>query len=80
MGGAAGLISSTGMLIAGPASWVDVLHYQQPLFGSNYPTLIAMPLALVTAWAGSLLDARRQDEQAARLFDELAAKASQAGS
>jgi SSS family transporter len=80
IGGAAGLISSTGMLIAGPAIWVDVLHYQQPLFGSNYPTLIAMPLALVTAWAGSLLDARRQDEQAARLFDELAARASQAGS
>src|SRR5678816_1426785 len=74
LGGAVGLISSTGMLIAGPAIWVDVLHYQQPLFGSNYPTLIAMPLALVAAWAGSLLDARRQDEHAARLFDELAAE------
>jgi len=78
IGGAVGLISSTGMLIAGPAIWVDVLRYQQPLFGSNYPTLIAMPLALLTAWAGSLLDARGQDERAGRTFDELAAKASSA--
>lgn len=78
LGGAVGLIGSTGMLIAGPAIWVDVLHYRQPLFGSNYPTLIALPLALVTAWAASLLDARRPDEQARRVFDELAAKASQA--
>ena len=66
------------MLIAGPAIWVDVLGYQQPLFGSNYPTLIALPLALVTAWGVSMLDARRHDAQARRAFEELAAKASQA--
>jgi len=76
LGGAVGLIGSTGMLIAGPAIWVDVLGYRQPLFGSNYPTLIAMPLALLTAWATSMLDARRHDAHARRVFDELAAKAS----
>jgi Na+(H+)/acetate symporter ActP len=80
LGGAVGLVSSTGMLIAGPAIWVDVLHYQQPLFGSNYPTLTAMPLALATAWLASLLDARRRDEQAQRVFDDLAARATQAES
>ena len=68
-------ISSTGMLIAGPAIWVDVLGYEQPLFGSNYPTLIAMPLALVTAWATSMLDARHRTADAQRVFDELSAKA-----
>jgi cation/acetate symporter len=66
------------MLIAGPAIWVDVLGYARPLFGSNYPTLIALPLALFTAWAVSMLDARRRDAQAERLFDELATRASRA--
>jgi len=78
IGGAVGLIGSTGMLIAGPAIWVDVLGYARPLFGSNYPTLIAMPLALIAAWGVSMLDARRHDAQASRRFDELSAKASPA--
>ena len=78
IGGAVGLIGSTGMLIAGPAIWVDVLGYERALFGSNYPTLIAMPLALLTAWGVSMLDARRDDAHARRIFEELAAKASQA--
>ena len=78
LGGAVGLITSTGMLIAGPAIWVDVLGYAQPLFGSNYPTLIALPLALLTACAVSMLDARSRDVEAQRTFDALAAKASQA--
>jgi cation/acetate symporter len=78
VGGAVGLVGSTGMLIAGPAIWVDMLGYARPLFGSNYPTLIALPLALVTAWAVSMLDARRGDVEAQRVFDELAVKASRA--
>ena len=78
LGGAVGLISSTGMLIAGPAIWVDVLGYARPLFGSNYPTLIALPLALLTAWAVSMLDARSREPEAQRTFDALAAKASRA--
>ncbi|HKU13887.1 MAG TPA: cation acetate symporter [Steroidobacteraceae bacterium] len=78
VGGAVGLVTSTGMLIAGPAIWVDVLGHAQPLFGSNYPTLIALPLALLSSWAVSILDARRRDPDAQRAFDELALK-SQAG-
>jgi cation/acetate symporter len=74
VGGAVGLVSSTGMLIAGPAIWVDVLGYARALFGSNYPTLIALPAALFTAWAVSMLDGRNRDGQAQRTFDELAAK------
>ena len=78
LGGTVGLISSTGMLIAGPAIWVDLLGYTQPLFGSNYPTLIALPLALFTSWAVSMLDARRRDVAAQRAFETLSAKASRA--
>ena len=74
VGGAVGLVSSTGMLIAGPAIWVDVLGYARPLFGSNYPTLIALPAALFTAWAVSMLDARNRDTEAQRMFDALTAK------
>jgi cation/acetate symporter len=74
-GGAVGLIGSTGMLIAGPAIWVDVLGSERALFGSNYPTLIALPLALFTCWAVSMLDARRRDAAAQQLFDELELKA-----
>jgi cation/acetate symporter len=74
-GGAVGLITSTGMLIAGPAIWVDVLGYERALFGSNYPTLIALPLALATAWAVSMLDVRHRTAAAEKLFDELSAKA-----
>jgi cation/acetate symporter len=77
-GGAVGLVTSTGMLIAGPAIWVDVLGYERALFGSNYPTLIALPLALVTAWAISMLDVRHRTFEARRVFEELSAKASQA--
>ena len=75
-GGAVGLVTSTGMLIAGPAIWVDVLGYERALFGSNYPTLIALPLALTTAWATSMLDARHRTAGAQRVFEELSAKAS----
>jgi cation/acetate symporter len=78
-GGAVGLVSSTGMLIAGPAIWVDVLGYAQPLFSSNYPTLIALPAALFTAWAVSVLDVRSRDAEAQRVFDALAAKSQAAG-
>jgi cation/acetate symporter len=78
LGGAVGLVTSTGMLIAGPAIWVDVLGYERALFGSNYPTLIALPLALATSWGVSMLDARRRDVEAQRMFDELAVKASRA--
>jgi cation/acetate symporter len=78
-GGAAGLISSTGLLIAGPAIWVDILGNDQPLFASNYPTLIALPLAFVTCWAVSMLDARRKDAEALRMFEALELKALGAG-
>jgi cation/acetate symporter len=70
-GGATGLISSTGMLIASPAIWVDILGNATPLFGSNYPTLIAMPLAFATSWVVSMLDSKRTDVEASRAFAEI---------
>jgi cation/acetate symporter len=70
-GGAVGLVSSTGMLIASPAIWVDIMGYAKPLFGSNYPTLIAMPLAFATSWLVSMLDAKSLNAESARLFAQI---------
>ncbi len=70
-GGAVGLISSTGMLIASPAIWVDILGNVTPLFGSNYPTLIAMPLAFATSWLVSMIDAKSLNADSARMFAEI---------
>lgn len=71
-GGAAGLLSSTSLLIAGPGIWVDMLGNPQPLVASNYPTLIAMPLAFAVCWAVSRLDSRWSDADAERNFDAVA--------
>jgi cation/acetate symporter len=70
-GGAVGLISSTGMLIASPAIWVDIIGNATPLFSSNYPTLIAMPLAFATSWIVSVTDAKRRNEESDQLFAQL---------
>jgi cation/acetate symporter len=74
-GGAIGLVTSTGPLIAGPAIWMDILGHATPLFGSNYPTLIAMPLAFATCWIVSLLDGARQEAAHHERFDSLEARA-----
>ena len=49
MGGIAGLASSVGLIIIGPAVWVKVLHHAAPIFPPEYPTLVTAPLAFVVA-------------------------------
>jgi cation/acetate symporter len=66
---------STGLLIAGPAIWVDILGHSKPLFDSNYPTLIAMPLAFAACWIVSLLDGARHASEHRERFDEIATRA-----
>ena len=65
-----------GTIVVANATLATMLGYERALFGSNYPTLIALPLALATSWTTSMLDARHRDAEAQRLFDELSAKAS----
>jgi cation/acetate symporter len=59
------------MLIASPAIWVDILGNATPLFGSNYPTLIAMPLAFATSWLVSMIDAKSLNADSARMFAQI---------
>ncbi|MBM3514433.1 MAG: hypothetical protein FJX59_12085 [Alphaproteobacteria bacterium] len=53
-GGSIGLVAALGGIIAGPNVWVAVLGYAAPLVPYQYPTVFAMPLAFLAAWAVSL--------------------------
>ena len=46
-GGLFGLVTSVGLIIIGPAVWVKVLHHAAPIFPSDYPGLLVMPVAFV---------------------------------
>lgn len=54
-GGVVGLATSIGLIVVSPTVWVDVLHHPAALFPSAYPTLVAMPLAFLAAWVGSVV-------------------------
>lgn len=55
-GGLAGLILSIGLIVLGPAIWVDILGHDQPLFPYAYPAIFSMPAAFFLMWLVSVLD------------------------
>jgi cation/acetate symporter len=55
-GGVAGLVGSVALIVLGPAVWVKILHHAAPLFPSDYPALVTVPLAFVVAVAVSRLE------------------------
>jgi cation/acetate symporter len=57
--GIVGLISSVSLIVLGPAFWVKVLGFATPVFPSDYPALLTMPLAMLTAWVVSRATVRR---------------------
>ncbi|MDB5687356.1 MAG: hypothetical protein JWR77_1945 [Rhizorhabdus sp.] len=48
-----GLVTSVGGIILGPAVWDKVLGLGTAPISTDYPTLVALPLALLAAWLGS---------------------------
>jgi cation/acetate symporter len=56
-GGIVGLATSVALIIVGPAVWVLALGHDAPIFPSDYPTLLTMPLAFVLAIVASKLGA-----------------------
>lgn len=48
-GGIVGLVASVALIIVGPAVWVSALGHAAPIFPSDYPTLLTMPLAFAVA-------------------------------
>jgi cation/acetate symporter len=57
-GGIVGLVASVALIIMGPAVWVSALGHEAPLFPSDYPTLLTMPLAFMVTIIASKLGAR----------------------
>ncbi len=57
-GGASGLSAALFLLVLGPTVWVQLLGNSEPVFPSNYSTLISTPLAFSVAYVVSKLDHR----------------------
>ena len=58
-GGFAGLVGSVVLIVLGPSVWVKILGHAAPVFPSDYPTLVTVPLAFAVAIAVSLMGARK---------------------
>ena len=54
-GGLVGLVSALALLIPGPTVCVRLLGFPTPVFPSEYPTLVTMPIAFLVAWGVSTL-------------------------
>jgi cation/acetate symporter len=63
-GGLVGLVLSVGLVVLSPKVWVDTLHHAAAPFPYEYPTLISLPLAFLTAWAVSLATGGRAVQRA----------------
>jgi len=61
-GGTVGLVSALVLTVLGPPVWVKVLGHAQPIFPLDPPTLVTLPLALVTCVLVSIFDRSQQGE------------------
>lgn len=53
-GGVTGLVVSVTLIVIGPAFWVKILGNAEPIFPSEYPALVSVPIAFATIWLVSL--------------------------
>lgn len=58
-GGIVGLTTTIALMILGPAVWVKILGFAEPIFPSAYPALYAMVAAFSVMVIVSLLDPKR---------------------
>jgi len=56
IGGSIGLFTSVGLIIAGPAVWVNIMGASQPLFPYAYPGIVSIPVGFAAMILISLLD------------------------
>ena len=56
IGGGAGLITATILVILGPAVWVDVFKFENPIFPYKYPALFSVSIAFIITWISSIVD------------------------
>lgn len=55
-GGFSGLFLAVVLIVLGPSVWVDVLHFDVPVFAYKNPALFSIPAAFVVAFVVSKLD------------------------
>jgi cation/acetate symporter len=60
VGGSVGLVSALMLTVLGPPVWVKVLGNAAPVFPLDPPTLVTLPLALVTCVVVSIMDRSAQ--------------------
>ncbi|WP_035060193.1 cation acetate symporter [Andreprevotia chitinilytica] len=64
-----GLVSAVGLIVLGPAVWVDVFKHSEPLFPFSNPVLFSMPIGFACAWLFSVLDtSERANEERGRFL------------
>lgn len=73
-GGLVGLILSVGLIILGPAIWVNILGHEKPVFPYAYPAIFSMPAAFITMWLVSVLDNSRTAESDRSKHDDMLIK------
>ncbi|NLY64477.1 MAG: cation acetate symporter [Alcaligenaceae bacterium] len=63
VGGFAGLITATVLIVLGPTVWVSVLHNETAIFPYGNPALFTIPLTFFVAWLVSITDRSEQAKQ-----------------
>ena len=69
IGGSSGLITATILVILGPAVWVDVFGYDNPIFPYKYPALFSVTTAFILTWLFSIIDKSKSSKQEIAKFD-----------
>jgi len=69
IGGSAGLITATVLVILGPTVWVEVLEYDQPIFPYRYPALFSVTTAFIMMWLFSVMDKSKSAKREISAFD-----------
>jgi len=62
-GGIVGLVMAIGLMMLGPAVWVDVLGNDQAIFPEAYPALYSVTAAFLTMIVVSILDRSKEADE-----------------
>lgn len=68
-GGVIGLVSAIGLMVLGPAVWVDVFGNERAIFPQAYPALYSVFLAFFTMWLVSTFDNSAQAKEDRAKFE-----------
>jgi cation/acetate symporter len=70
LGGYAGLLLATVLLILGPNVWVNVIGFDRALFPYAYPTLFSMAVSFLFCWVFSATDRSERAQRERNAFDD----------